>query len=91
MSPTVLIVVQGVSGLLIVLLVPCVYRLAIGPTPSDRLQALETLTTLLIGIIITLALVQASPLVLDIALVLAAFGFIGSLAIARYIAEGRMS
>ncbi|MDX2163411.1 MAG: monovalent cation/H+ antiporter complex subunit F [bacterium] len=75
---------------LIALLFPCVYRVLIGPSPADRLQALETITTLLIGIIIVLAILQRSAFVIDVGMALAAFAFIATLAIARYLAEGRV-
>jgi multisubunit Na+/H+ antiporter MnhF subunit len=54
------------------------------------LQAVDTITTLLIGIIVLLALVQRTSFIVDIALALAAFGFIGTVAIARYLGEGRV-
>lgn len=83
----------GVNIVLIVLvglLAPCAYRVWRGPTPADRLQATDTITTLLIGIIVVLALIQRSSFVVDVGIALAAFGFIGTLAIARYICEGRV-
>lgn len=75
--------------IMIGLLLPCAYRVFAGPSPSDRLQAIDTITTLLIGIIILLALVQGSSFVVDVALALAAFSFVATLAIARYLSEGR--
>lgn len=76
--------------LLVVLLLPCVYRVFAGPTAADRLQAVDTITTLLIGIIVLLAVVQKSTWLVDIGIALAAFGFIATLAMSRYLAEGRM-
>ena len=90
MSEISTLVVQIALVIMIVLLMPCAYRVLVGPSPADRLQAVETLTTLLIGIVILLALLQASPFVLDVGIALAAFSFIGTLAIARYLAEGRV-
>jgi multicomponent Na+:H+ antiporter subunit F len=75
---------------LILLLIPCIYRLWQGPTSADRLQVIDTVTTLLIGIIIVLALVRADFMFVDIAIALAAFAFISTLALARYISEGRV-
>jgi multicomponent Na+:H+ antiporter subunit F len=82
-------VVQLGLIVMIVLLLPCAYRVFRGPSPADRLQAIDTITTLLIGIIILLSIVQRSSFVVDVALALAAFSFVGTLAIARYLAEGR--
>lgn len=82
--------VQAALVVLIVLLFPCAYRVFIGPRPADRLQALETGTTILIGIVILLMLVQESSFVLDIGIALATFSFISTLGIARFLAHGRV-
>lgn len=76
--------------LLVLLLLPCVFRVLAGPSAADRLQAVDTITTLLIGIIVLLAVVQQSSWLVDIGIALAAFGFIATLAIARYLSEGRV-
>lgn len=90
MSDIVVLGIHGALFVLIVLLVPCIYRLWIGPTPADRLQVIDAITTLLIGIIILLALIRGDRMFVDIAIALAAFGFIGTLALARYISERRV-
>ena len=90
MSDLTMMIVQAALLVLIALLIPCVYRVLIGPTSADRLQALEVTSTLLIGIVILLMLVQRSPFVLEIGIALAAFSFIATLGIARYLAEGRI-
>ena len=76
--------------ILIALLLPCAYRVFKGPRPAERLQALDLITVLLIGIVILLAVVQGSAFVVDVALALAAFGFVSTLAIARYLASGKV-
>ena len=76
--------------ILIVLLIPCAYRVWIGPSAADRLQAIDAITTLLIGIIIVLALLRGTTMYIDVAIALAAFGFIGTVALARYISEGKV-
>lgn len=76
--------------ILVFLIVPCTYRVLAGPSPADRLQAIDTINTLLIGIIVMLAILQQSGFVVDIGIALAAFGFIGTLAFARYIRDGRV-
>lgn len=74
----------------VLLLIPCTWRAVVGPTPADRLQAVDTINSVLIGIIVLLALVQGSPFVIDVAIGLAAFGFVATIAISRYLAEGRV-
>jgi multisubunit Na+/H+ antiporter MnhF subunit len=83
-------VVNGALVILVVLTLAAAYRVAVGPEPADRLQAVETITVLLIGIIVLLAIVQDTAQLVDAALALAAFGFVGTLAIARYLSEGRV-
>lgn len=75
---------------MVLMLALCTWRVAIGPSPADRLQAIDTTTNLLIGIIVVLALVQGRAFLVDVALALAAFGFVATVAISRYISEGRM-
>ena len=90
MNDVSMILAQAALLILIVLLIPCVYRVLRGPTSADRLQGLEVTTNLLIGVVILLMLVQQSPYVLDIGLALVAFAFIATLGIARYLSEGRI-
>ncbi len=90
MSEFAQIVIQIALIIMVALLLPCAYRLFAGPSVADRLLAVDTITTLLIGIIVLLALVQKSEFVVDVALALAAFSFIATLAVARYLSEGRM-
>ena len=82
--------VQLARVVLVALMLPCSYRVWVGPTPADRLQALELLFTLLIGLIVVLAIVLDAAVYIDLGIALAAFAFIGTLAIARYISEGRV-
>lgn len=90
MSPLVNFGVQMALFVLVVLLLLSSYRLWRGPSLADRLQATDSATNLLIGIIITLALVQGTPFLIDVGIALAALGFAGTLAVARFIAEGKV-
>jgi multicomponent Na+:H+ antiporter subunit F len=90
MHPLVNFGVQLALFVLVILLVLSSYRVWRGPSPADRLQAIDAATNLLIGIIITLALVQGTPFLIDVGIALAALGFAGTLAIARYLSEGKV-
>lgn len=90
MNSLVILSVNAALVALVALLIPCIHRLYLGPTAADRLQVIDTITTLLIGIIILLALIRSDRMFVDIAIALAAFGFIGTLALARYISEKRI-
>ena len=90
MSDFVQIGMQAALVVLVLLILPCAYRVAVGPSAADRLQAVDTITTLFIGIIVVLALLRDTSMFVDIAIALAAFAFIGTLALARYISEGKV-
>ena len=83
--------VLDVSLLVMVgLLIVTAWRVAVGPSPADRLQAIDTITTILLGIIVLLSMVERTAFYMDLALALAAFSFVATVSIARYIHEGRM-
>jgi multisubunit Na+/H+ antiporter MnhF subunit len=90
MSPILQVGLQVALTVLVILIIPCAYRVWVGPTAADRLQAMDTITTLLIGVIVLLALLQEIGMFVDVAIALAAFAFIGTLALARYISEGKV-
>lgn len=74
---------------LVLALVPATYRIWIGPSAMERLQALDLTTTILVAIIVVLGIVLQNTLFIDIGIALAAFSFVSTLAIARFISEGR--
>jgi multicomponent Na+:H+ antiporter subunit F len=83
-------VIQGAVLVMTILMAVCSYRLWVGPTIPDRLQAIDAVTTLLICIVVLLAVLQNTGMFIDVAIALAAFAFIGTLGMARYIAEGKV-
>lgn len=75
---------------LVILLIPCVWQILRAPNQADRLMSVELFSMIITGILVLFAVIQKDPKVIDIAIVLAAFAFIGTVGIARYISEGRM-
>ena len=75
--------------ILILALIPATYRIWTGPSAMERLQALDLTTNVFVGIIVVLGLVLDNAQMIDIGIALAAFSFVATLAIARFIAEGR--
>jgi len=71
-------------------LLPCLYRIVVGPTIADRVVGLDALTLVIVVILGAYSYVQESPFFLDAALVMAIIGFIGTIAIARYLEEGEI-
>lgn len=64
------------------------YRLAVGPDTPDRILALDTLYVNATGLIIVYGVWAASRLYFEAALLIAALGFIGTVALAKYVARG---
>ena len=52
MTPFIQLGLQLALFVLILLMIPCAYRAWLGPSGADRLQAIDAITTLMIGIII---------------------------------------
>ncbi|MFQ5919872.1 MAG: monovalent cation/H+ antiporter complex subunit F [Thermoplasmata archaeon] len=65
-----------------------VYRFLKGPSIPDRVVALEAVVALVIGLLILNAYFLGSSLYIDAALVLSIFGFISTVAIAKYLERG---
>lgn len=74
---------------LVLALVLSTYRIWTGPSMLERLQALDLTSTIFVGIIIVLGIVLKNSQIIDIGIALAAFSFVSTLAIARFISEGR--
>ncbi|SFR55157.1 multisubunit potassium/proton antiporter, PhaF subunit [Marinobacter daqiaonensis] len=64
------------------------YRLIIGPDAPDRALALDTLYINAIALIILLDLILGTRLYLESALLLAIMGFVGTVALAKYLKRG---
>ena len=62
-----------------------VIRLLKGPTPADRVVALDTFNIIIIGVIALLAYQFENSLYLDIAIVYAILAFIETIVFARYL------
>ena len=68
----------------------CLYRVRIGPAAADRAVALDTLTMVFIGIICILCMMWDSDLYFDAVWILTLVGYLGSVAIARYLEKGKI-
>ena len=75
------IVVYIVIGISIV----SMYRLILGPTPEDRMLGLNQVSSQILIILLLVAVKFERPIYLDVALVYAILGFIGILAVAKYV------
>lgn len=64
------------------------YRLLIGPSASDRILALDTLYINSIAILILFSLYLGSVLYFEAALLIAVMGFVGTVALSKYLLRG---
>lgn len=65
-----------------------VYRLVRGPDAPDRVLALDTLYINAIALIILLGITLGTRLYLESALLIAVMGFVGTVAMAKYLKRG---
>ncbi|UUX94911.1 K+/H+ antiporter subunit F [Aquabacterium sp. J223] len=64
------------------------WRLLAGPAPTDRVLALDTLYVNAVALVILLGLKWRSDLLFEAALVIALLGFIGTVALSRFLTRG---
>ena len=65
-----------------------VYRLVKGPDAPDRVLALDTLYINAIALIVLLGITLSTRLYLEAALLIAVMGFVGTVAMAKYLKRG---
>ncbi|GAC1031833.1 K+/H+ antiporter subunit F [Pseudomonas sp. No.21] len=75
-------------GLLVVALLLTLARLVRGPCLPDRVLALDTLYVTAIALIILLGIWQGTTLYFEVALLIAVLGFVGTVAVAKYMLRG---
>jgi multisubunit Na+/H+ antiporter MnhF subunit len=74
----------------VVLIAVCVWRVWRGENVIDRLIGADLVGTLILAVLVLMALIELNPTYIDIALGLAGLGFMGTIALAKYIADQRM-
>jgi len=63
-------------------------RLLIGPSAADRILALDTLYINAIALLVLFGIQLASPLYFEVALLIALMGFVGTVALAKFLLRG---
>lgn len=64
------------------------WRLVRGPELPDRVLAIDTLYINVVALVILLGMRLSSDLLFEAALVIAMLGFVGTVALSRYVARG---
>ncbi len=70
---------------LVILICLCFIRLILGPTPGDRVVAVDTVNTLTVASLIILGLIYREVIFIDVAIVYALLSFVSTLYIAKYL------
>lgn len=63
-------------------------RLVIGPTPGDRILALDTMVINALGLVVVLGIFQGTQIYFEVSLLIAMLGFVSTVALARFILRG---
>jgi multisubunit Na+/H+ antiporter MnhF subunit len=84
--------IELVTTIAILVLVVCIimaaYRVIAGPSQPDRVIGLDTIATNTVGLILVLGIKSGSRAYVDAALVIALLAFLGTVALAKYLAGG---
>ncbi|MCR5863821.1 MULTISPECIES: K+/H+ antiporter subunit F [Aquincola] len=75
-------------GAVVVAMALTAWRLLAGPTPTDRVLAVDTLYVNTVALVILLGLQLRSDLLFEAALLIALLGFVSTVAMARFVARG---
>jgi|TARA_B110000908_G_scaffold168366_1_gene223131 multicomponent K+:H+ antiporter subunit F len=63
-------------------------RLVLGPTPGDRILALDTMVVNALGLVVVLGIHQGLQIYFEVSLLIAMLGFVSTVAVARFILRG---
>ncbi len=66
----------------------CGVRLLRGPSPVDRVLALDTLYINVVALVVLLGLQRRTPLLFEVAMIVAMLGFVSTVALGRYLSRG---
>jgi multisubunit Na+/H+ antiporter MnhF subunit len=81
----------GALGVHIILIGICVYRVWLGENVIDRLIGADLVGTLVLAILVLIGLIERTSIYFDVALGLAALGFVASVVLAKYLADQKVS
>ncbi|ACL25787.1 monovalent cation/H+ antiporter complex subunit F [Chloroflexus aggregans] len=76
-------------GIVAISMVLCTARLLMGPSIPDRAMAFDTLMVHVVALVALYVVITDQLALVDAILVVAVLGFLSTVAIARYIEEGR--
>lgn len=71
-------------------MLPAAWRVLRGPAAEDRVLGLDSLYTCSIQLLLVLGIRAASGVYFEVALLIALFGFVGSVALAKFLLRGEV-
>jgi multicomponent Na+:H+ antiporter subunit F len=84
--------IEVVTTIAVLVLALCIimaaYRVIAGPSQPDRVIGLDTIAINIVGLILVLDIKSGSRASVDAALVIALLAFLGTVALAKYLAGG---
>ena len=63
-------------------------RLVLGPSPGDRILALDTMVINGLGLVVVLGIYQGVQIYFELSLLIAMLGFVSTVALARFLLRG---
>lgn len=78
------------AGILVVAMALSGWRLMRGPGLADRLLALDTLYINLLALLVVVGILERSQIYFEMALLIALLGFVGTVAVARFVTRGNI-
>lgn len=82
-------IVASLMGVVAISMILCTARLLMGPSIPDRAMAFDTLMVHVVALVALYVVITDQLSLVDAILVVAVLGFLGTVAISRYIEEGR--
>ncbi|MCD6423582.1 MAG: cation:proton antiporter [Elusimicrobia bacterium] len=80
--------IEFITGVLLLSIFLALYRIGMGPTPSDRAVAIDILGILVVGFCVIISLATGRDFYMNVAISWSLLAFIGTIAIAKYL-EGK--
>jgi len=81
-------VLPWAEGMILAAMLLAIYRLLRGPAVADRILALDTLYVNSVALLVMIGIHLDTVLYFEAALVIAMMGFIGTLALSKYLLRG---
>ena len=81
-------VLPFVLGAFALALALCAWRLLRGPGLADRILSLDALYVNAMAVLVVLGVLWGSKVMFEVALLIGLLGFIGTVVLARYVAQG---